>query len=998
MTLTEIQSLVGSLKAAGMDSAVIKNTLANMLDASGTKWEDTVDVPNFGQDGTTVVGTTPAKIIDIFNGLLPSEDSTDPSEDWEKAKEEAAPKIKSKEAEDKLHKERIESLPENQKRLEEEQSRINDNSPITVGMANSILPTLFADVKSAKDKGYIKQIRNLYNILAGKEKNKTYADKVISDLYDAKNSGKYKKFDDYFFSDKNKLLDMIKRFGQEAVRGDLSNLMENIWNKQEFGKTKRHMSTVTNKERTTANRVANEMENMADALKDPEHGQDKATAASVQPKYLARRENLNDFDKLTAHGTNEDAALKSILMDAPNVLESNVKNSDSLKALLKRAQQADYTVDFWLDMFDNTPGLHFYNSANPRTIDKSLLLLTAFDDEHPEGVPYPLFKGEDVYNFIKAVHQSQNVPEIKTVYTNLNTKANDATDETNLSKKYVDRFNEMWQRGNPRYVFQDPKFDKIIDRDENGFVTEYDRDKKPAKAPRPHDDNYFKRLANIWKKLTPETAAEFYGENEPTDGTDLSMLYKSLRDSLGDKSANKARSLYRDIRDLGDLTEGTFFDKDTVDPSILRSLSHVIGKLRGDNTAAKLSDIPFDRDRFKDATGIEVHPKFGGNLVDLLGAALKINNYKRNALNNKPFDVAELRGDLDANIKAVQDAINAKDFSKLGKDIDANAANEILGDLNLAREFMDTDQERKDRISKEINAPDTKHKLSDLKSLAEEAPEEYERALADYQDAELELEAAKKANADFDVINMLRNKAQELRSKEEYLKNTKVDIQKRAEETGKPYQEVLKDYLNTDWEEDDDTFINRLSANYDLMDRLKEAAGGQNPNKENVKFNTVAEILDKLAGVSPTLANWRDRLTAYEGRPMAVSTLLKSQKSAGDMLGLTPKQWAAWINNKEAFDTDTSDKRRNTIYTDKPKSASGIAGVDTVDRQKFAKQLQDLDYTNPAGKADLYNKVSAENEALGDKKYTKHEEAQQRLENASDELDSILKGLQNLKV
>lgn len=998
MTLTEIQSLVGSLKAAGMDTAVIKNTLANMLDASGTKWEDTVDVPNYGPDGITVAGTTPAKIIDVFNSLLPSENSTDPNEDWEKAKEEATPKIKSKEAEDKLHKERMEALPENQKRLEEEQSRINENSPITVGMANSILPTLFKDAKAAKDKGYIKQIRNLYNILAGEKKDNAYANKIISDLYDAKNSGKYEKFDDYFLSDKNRLVDMIKHFGQEAVRGDISKLMENIWNKQEFGKTKRRMATLTSKERMTANRVANEMEKLKKASTDKEYANSEATAASVQPKYLARRENLNDFDKLTAHGTNEDAALKAVLMDAPNVLESNVKNNEDLRDILKEAQQADHSVDFWLDMFENTPGLRIVSPISDYTINHSLLPFIAYDDKHPEGIPFKLFKGVDVYNFVKAANMSQNTPKIKGVYTDVKTKTKDATDEVNKAKKYEDRFNEMILRGNPKYLFQDPKFDKIIDRDENGFVTEYDRDKKPAKAPRPHDDNYFKRLANIWQKLTPETAAEFYGENDPTDGTDLSMLYKSLRDSLGDKSADKARSLYRDIRDLGDLTEGTFFDKDTVNPGILRSLSHVIGKLRGDNTAVKLSDIPFDRDRFKDATGIEVHPKFGGNLVDLLGAALKINNYKRNALNNKPFDVAELRGDLDANIKAVQDAIEAKDFSKLGKDIDADAANEILSDLNLAREFMDTDQERKDRISKEINAPDTKHKLSDLKSLAEEAPEEYERALADYQDAELELEAAKKAKADFDVINMLRNKMQELRSKAEYLKNTKVDIQKRAEETGKPYQDVLKDYLSADWEEDDDTFINRLSANYDLMDRLKEAAGGQNPNKENVKFNTIAEILDKLAGVSPTLADWRDRLSAYEGRPMAVSALLKSQKSASDMLGLTPKQWAAWVNNKEAFDTDTSDKRRNTIYTDKPKSANGIAGADTLDRNAFAKQLQDLDYTNPAGKADLYNKIAKENEALGDNRYKKHEEAKQRLENASNELDSILKGLQNLKV
>ena len=40
-------------------------------------------------------------------------------------------------------------------------------SPITVGMANSILPTLFQDVKAAKDKGYIKQIRNrIYRLQA----------------------------------------------------------------------------------------------------------------------------------------------------------------------------------------------------------------------------------------------------------------------------------------------------------------------------------------------------------------------------------------------------------------------------------------------------------------------------------------------------------------------------------------------------------------------------------------------------------------------------------------------------------------------------------------------------------------------------------------------------------------------------------------------------------------------------------------------------------------
>lgn len=877
-------------------------------------------------------------------------------------------------------------------------------SPITTGMANGGMNALYADLAKAKDRGLVKQVRNLHNVLAGSSKDTAYADKIISQLYEAKSAGK--DFNEFLMGNKEQFLDMIKRFGKKAVRDDVSKLMEDVWNSKDFGRKKRAMATVTSKQRHADAQVGRELENMNKALKDQEYGQDKATASSVDPKKLARRENLTEMDRLTAHGTNEDAALKALLMDAPNVLESNVQNNERLSKLLKRANAADHTVDFWLDMFENTPGLKFYNSANPRTIDKSLLLLTAFDDEHPEGVPYPLFKGEDVYNFVKAVNQSQNTPEIKTVYTNLNTKASDATDETNLSKKYEDRFKQMWLRGDPRIVYQDPKFDKIVDRDENGFVTEYDRDKKPAKAPRQHDDNYFKRLANIWKKLTPETAAEFYGENEPTDGTDLSMLYKSMQDSLGKDSANKARSLYRDIRDLGNILGDTLVDKDSVDPGILSSLSRGIKGLRGDNPDAKLADV-INNENIANAFGLDIHPKFGGNPVDLLGALLKINNYKRNSLKNKPFDVDELRHDLDVNIKAVQDAIAAKDYSTIGTDLDDKTANEVLNDLNLARALVDTQQERKDRVAKEANAPEVERSLDDLKSLADEVPEEYEKVQADYQDALLELDAAKKANADFDVINMLKNNVQELRSKEDYLKNTKVDIKRRAEAKSKAenkpydiaYKEVLKDYLHPDWEEDDDeVFLDKLSANYDLMDRLKEAAGGNNPNSTNVKFNTVAEILDKLSTVNPTLNDWRDRLLNYEGRPVAVSTLLKSQNTARDMLGLTPQQWAAWMSNKEAFDTDRSDRRRVTTYTDKPKSANGIAGADTMDKDALAKEIQMLDYTNPTGKKALYNKVKAENDKLGKDKYTGDTDAAERRVNAENELDSILEGLQNLKV
>lgn len=830
---------------------------------------------------------------------------------------------------------------------------------------------LYADLDKAKDAGFIKQVDNNINRLAGKDNDTDFANKVINELVTSKNKGK-----GFTSSLSTKTLqELAKRFSDtKEIKSVLDGLKE-TYDHDTFGLLKASLNTMHSKGNTAKNRLAREIERVNEA-NDESIGTREATARSVKPGSIMRREGVTAFDKAFAGGTEADAAKKALAQDVNAYDEAFSGDPELAKAVrqsVTEAQAAKHSVDDWFKYFDEHPDVRFHNQANARTVNNTGLGLTAiYKDADGKEVmeKLPLFD-KDVLNFRDALYQYKqrtgNRPEVKTEFTNLNTKNTDATEDAPRIHKWVDRFDRFFNSAADDMnafstVFGDSSISKNYTRDENGFVTEYDKDPKKASGSNLRNSDYFNQLAGIMKD--PKNA--------------VPNLVELITAQHGKDAATKAKNLYNDITELNSVF-GPVLTGDNIDPSTLRSFAGKFNRLRRDNPNMSLTDI-FNKGDVSDVFGIKIHPKFTGNdkfsRLDLLKAALKLAKYKKDAA-KEGIDFDALRSDLDDNIKAYQSSVDNNDYSNLPEGVDESMANEVLDTLGTVRSYIDTPAEREAKLrGMFVNTPDK----DSLKSLADEAPEEYERAVADYKDAMNEYALAKEQNADFDVINMLRKDVEEKRSKADYLKNTKVDILKRAEESGKPYEEVLNDYLHPDWDEDDmELNIQKMLAEYDLMDELKASAGG-NIHNSNVKATAIADALDKLSGVDPRFEKWRDKLNNWS-RPVAVSQLMSSPTTAG-MISVTPEEWSAYSTNKGFFDSDTEQKRRNTTLTGQRKSAKGIAGADTLALNKFAQDLQLMDYTNDtAGKQRLYDELHAENDKLKDP-YTRDKDIEARLANA----------------
>lgn len=827
---------------------------------------------------------------------------------------------------------------------------------------------LYADLDKAKDAGFIKQVDNNINRLAGKDNDTEFANKVIQELVTSKNADK-----DFSHSlSQNTLIELAKRFPNTKTKegktvNNIKPILDGLketYDHDTFGLLKAVLNMVHSKGNTAKNKLAREIERVNETT-GTEKGAQEATARSVRPGSLAKREGVTAFDKAFAGGTEADAAKKALAQDVNAYDEAFSKDPELAKQVrqsVSDAQKAKYTVEDWIEYFENHPGVRFHNQANARTVNNGVLLLTAINPEMDvngnvamtditrdkkgninsrgntketllDGVAmdkFPLIREADVTNFLQALQQVDPVvrPEIKTEFTNLGTKATDATEDSSRNKKWAERFDRMFKTGDKFGVYADPRLNKKAVRDENGFVTEYDRDPKKAGSNLRNSD-YFNQLAGIMKD--PKNA--------------VPNLVELITAQHGKDAATKAKNLYNDVTELNSVF-GPVLTADNIDPTTLRSFAGKFNRLRKLNPNMSLTDI-FNKGDVSDVFGVKVHPKFTDSdkfeRTDLLKAALKLAKYKKDAA-KAGIDFDALRSDLDENIRAYQNSVDSNDYSSLPEGIDEGIAKEALNTLNTIRSYVDTPAEREAKLRGQLVGTPNKN---DLKSLADEAPEEYEKAVADYKNAMNEYALAKENNADFDVINMLRKDVEEKRSKADYLKNTKVDILKRAEELGKPYQEVLDDYLHPDWDEDDmELNIQKMLNEYDLMDELKASAGG-NINNSNVKAIAIANALDKLSGVDSRFEKWRDKLNSWS-RPMAASALMASPSTATKYLGMTPTEWSAYNTNKGFFDSDTEQKRRNTTLTGQRKSAKGIAGADTHALNNAAAALQYLDYTKDA--------------------------------------------------
>ena len=991
MDYEKLLALVNKYKVLGKSPNEIRDLLDAYFEIEGIDKASSIDVPTWDSTGTTKTGSDQVALDKVINDLVGKEDTPE-----EKAKKEEAIN-KSNAIKEAQHKERMAALPENQERSAAEQARITEGykDEVNPDISEGGKDALYADLDKAKDAGFIRMVDNNINRLAGKNNDTDFANKVIDELLRSKNQGK--KFTSSLST--NTLQELAKRFPNTKtkegktvnnVKPVLDGLKE-TYDHESFGRLKSSLNMINSKGNSAKSRLAREIERVNETT-GTEKGAQEATARSVKPGSVMKREGVTAFDKAFAGGTEADAAKKALVQDVNAYDEAFSKDPELAKQVrqsVSDAQKAKYTVEDWLKYFEEHPDVRFHNQANVRTVNNTGLGLTAiYKDGSGEEVmeKLPLF-GKDVLNFRDALYQYRqhtgSSPEVKTEFTNLNTKNTDATEDAPRIHKWVDRFNRFFDSdaGNMiafSTVFGDPSIDKYYTRNDNGIVTEYDRDPKKASGPSLRSADYFNQLAGILR-----------GKDNLED-IDVSELYGLVRALHGDAAAKKAKDLYYDVSELNNAF-GPILSKDTIDPSTLRSFAGKFNRLRKLNPNMSLTDI-FNKGDVSDVFGVKVHPKFGtgidiedknkGTITTLsrpalLRAALKLAKYKKDAAKEGlPFD--ELRTFLDEQIQAYRNAIDNPD-SLLPDSMSLEDAKDTFERLNNDRKFIATPAEREAELRGLF--VDTPNKDS-LKSLADEAPEEYEKAVADYKDAMNEYALAKEnGDTDFDVLNMLRKDVEEKRSKADYLKNTKVDILKRAEESGKSYQEVLEDYLHPDWDEDDmELNIKKMLAEYDLMDTMKDALGG-NPHNSNVLANRIGEDFDVMTAIDPRFKEWRDKLNSWS-RPVAASQLMSSADTAKQYLGITPEEWSAYNTNKGFFDSDIEQKRRNTTLTGQRKSAKGIAGADTVALNKLAKDLQYMDYTgDTAGKKALYDKLQAENARATDP-YTRDKDIDERLANA----------------
>lgn len=978
MDYEKLLALVNKYKVLGKSPDEIRDLLDAYFEIEGIDKASSIDVPTWDSTGTTKTGSDQVALDKVINDLVGKEDTPE-----EKAKKEEAIN-KSNAIKEAQHKERMAALPENQERSAAEQARITEGykDEVNPDISEGGKDALYADLDKAKDAGFIKQVDNNINRLAGKDNDTEFANKVIDELLRSKNAGK-----SFTSSLSTKTLqELAKRFPNTKTKEGktVNNIkpvldgLKDIYDHKSFGRLKSSLNMINSKGNSAKSRLAREIERVNETT-GTEKGAQEATARSVRPGSIMRREGVTAFDKAFAGGTEADAAKKALAQDVNAYDEAFSKDPELAKQVrqsVSDAQKPTYSVDQWLKYFEKHPDIRFNNQANVHTVNNAGLGLTAIykDDTGKEVMEkLPLTKGSDVLNFRDALYQYKqntgNRPEVKTEFTNLNTKNTDATEDSSRNQKYVDRFNRFFDSaaGDMKAfstVFGDPKETKNYTRDENGFVTEYDRDPKKASGTGLRNADYFNQLAGIMKD--PKSM--------------VPNLVGLITAQHGKDAAAKAQNLYNDVNELNSVF-GPVITPENVDPSTLRSFAGKFNRLRKNNPNMSLTDILNSGD-VSDVFGVKIHPKFVGNdkfgRTDLLKAALKLAKYKKQAA-KEGIDFDALRSDLDDNIRAYKNSVDSNDFSNLPEGVDAGLAKEALDTLNTIRSYVDTPAEREAKLRGQlVGTPDA----GNLKSLADEAPEEFERAEAEYKNAMNEYALAKQnKDTDFDVLNMLRKDVEETRSKMEYLKNTKVDILKRAEELGKPYQEVLDDYLHPDWDEDDmELNIQKMLNEYDLMDELKASAGG-NIHNSNVKANAIAEALDKLSGVDPRFEKWRDTLNSWS-RPVAASQLMSSADTAKQYLNMTPAEWSAYNTNKGFFDSDIEQKRRNTTLTGQRKSAKGIAGADTVALNKLAQDLQRMDYTDDtAGKKALYDKLQAENARTADP-YTRDRNVEERLANA----------------
>ena len=612
---SELQALVGSLKATNVtDPTIIKNIVANVLDAKGLQWDKTID---------TIDGEV-SKISDVVNSLIQSDGSEDPNENWDQAKAKGELKLKSEEEQDRLHKERLQRIEQaaaekevHDARQKEQHNFVNKQSLNKIKdkawrayveqnmRGENYAPTLeglksFNDeinpdksdeaailARQPQDKIMVKNLENLLgdnayaetlrNIVAdGKTKGKTFNEILLKDI----GQKHLANIAEHTNNDTDKSSEILKYLGSiyDNTKTDKKDDIKQALDRKET----RALKAGKRAEDKLKDAMAN-LESPGDLSETPSRGSSSAA------KFM-RGNNKTAYNRLLSGDSNQEArqALKNAVQN-PKAVETLLQNGRLNRVLNKFGSKVNRSPEYWLNYFEDNPYLSFRIVPSKKMRDDATLNFVGEREGHGNGGkedPFNLLTGDEIDNFLTAYNRVSRLNDLKREamkkfnksfksvnnddnFAPINTPAfnfvSDSGVDAQEDAEFRARFKKMLQTGDKRWMYQDPSRDTVTVWDpETGLFTE-EKISDAIKSEKGHktgytiDDSYYKRLLNALNSdfSTLQEALD-YTSGSPGEGNSFNAMESAIRNNLGNGAVDKAKNLFKDIMSFA----GVLSDKD----------------------------------------------------------------------------------------------------------------------------------------------------------------------------------------------------------------------------------------------------------------------------------------------------------------------------------------------------------------------------------------------------------------------------------------------------
>lgn len=1013
---------VQKLKDVGVSPNEIKKALK-----SGDSYDKDkqINMPVWDSEGMNIVDHTSMSIDRVIDDLAGKQLTKK-----QIAASEAAVK-KSQRAEDKLHQQRMNALPKNQKQSAAEQSRI------TEGYKNEINPDKSdeAAVLERQPSDYV-EVQNLDNLLKDSPE-PGYADSLRKMIVNGKSAGK--SFNtiltkDFGASGVQKLLRMVGKDKEKADK--VLDYLESIYNNEKTDIKDDIKQKLDTKETRALNAGKRAEDKLVEALQNKESPDELPSDNKDGKNYSASAKRFNngpktEYQRILSGDKNQqlDQAIKDAIQ-APKAVE-NLLQDGALNKILDSVK-SKYSKDFWLKYFKDNPYLSFRITPDRSMLKDATLRFVGEREGHGNGGKedsFNLLSGDDIDNFVTAYNEAQNLNALKReAMKKYNKSFKSVGNDDNFAPINTPKFNyvsasgtdaqedaefrarleKMLETNDKRWMYQDPGAgDTVMTWDpETGLFTENKisdaiKAKKEHKSGYTINDNYYNHLLNaLGSDYSTLQEALDYASGGSKEGNTFNTMESDIRDKFGNDSATKAKELFKDILAFNDVLSGGNMNKldgssklrdaltfgGALSPTLIRQLQNKFGAAREKNPDKQLKDMLTSGDLYDVLTntlGYNINEKLDPRwYTPYVSAVGKLDKYARARQKERQdmIDPVEVKKWLLHNSKAVKEALKSGDYSKLGKDLDELQVKAIDGELDDALSLLFSDKDIDQYTNRLTNhTEDSVNGLPSIADLQKDKFDDLSAELDTYKEELADLIKANEGKADTPDIIERRNYVKELGDELARMKYERMPIRELADsDFGGDYHKALQSYLNPEVGDDLDSWYNQIINKKGFKSKLK-ALKASHPDK----FAAIASILrrlgetypDSFPGINDQLAN----LDSYV-EPMKIQDILKSQDMSSQWLGLTPDEYSAVINNKLANASANQSKslRRHPVGQGKSRGSMGSDAYARMD--KVADIIQKAENTGTTDK--LLDEVGhKDSQKLADAKQG-FNETTERLKNA----------------